>query len=641
MIVRVSIFCFVLLNAVIVFGQATLPLSRTTWNAGAPLGWTDGNGGTPAYTSSFACSGSNGGRLDFTAEYYLVYFSDSPDVLTYTIKVSGVTTSSLLVEESVDNITFSTVVNHTSLPTGCTTYNYTLSPSSRYVKWTYTKVSENLTIDDVSITKVLSCTPAAQPTVNSSNLSFPDTTCSSIDLSWTNGDGANRIVVASTSPIAGTPVDQTNYNANASFGSGSTIAANEYVVYNGSLNSLTVTNLNASTTYYFAIFEYNGVSVNCTENYLTSSVLTGSFTTPSCPIQTCSEITGILVDACGGANEGINEFFTFTNGANTLSVDSLTANFPSGGSFCNSGCGAQTWVTNPAYVSSLNTTAACPGLFVEVNPIPANANVIVFTGQTPTYNFDFSGLCGTGPYYSIFANNTNIGGRFANYAACTSRTLTVSFGTSCSDTVNYDRCLLANSDGAYVAYDASGNAVYDNDGCTPIELLPITLINFKGKAVGSSNILEWETSIEINNDYFTIERSNDAFSFNEIGTQKGSNNSTTTQHYKFIDDKPHNGISYYRLKQTDYNGESSYSSIISIDNFNVSYLVWNTLSSLFIKSEIDNEQCQLFLYNCIGKLVLVKEFISEAQINTTQFPSGFYLVKIKSSNSLFSKKVRF
>jgi len=136
------------------WGQTSLPLTRTTWDVGAPLGWTDGNGTTPAYTTTYACSGSNGGRLDNSGEYYLVYFSSNPNQLTYTLKISGVTTSNCLVEESSDGITWITIVNHTSIPTSCTVYNYSLISTSRYVKWTYTKVAQNLTIDDVSITSI-------------------------------------------------------------------------------------------------------------------------------------------------------------------------------------------------------------------------------------------------------------------------------------------------------------------------------------------------------------------------------------------------------------------------------------------------------------------------------------------------------
>lgn len=640
MFYRVVLLGIILCTSIGLFGQTLLPVTRTIWNAGAPAGWTDS--GTSSYTTTFACSGSNGGQFNSTGDFYQVYFSGTPDVLTYTIKVSAGTTSSLLVEESADGITFTTVNNHTALPTSCTTYNFNLLATTQYVRWTYTKVSQNVTIDDVNITEIVSCSPAVEPTINSSTLLFPDTTCSSIDLSWTSGNGAKRIVVASTAPIAGTPTDQTNYSANSNFGSGSTIAANEFVVYNGNGNSTTVNGLSASTTYYFAIFEYNGTTLNCTENYYITSILTGSFSTPACPISACAEITGILVDACGGAIEGINEFFTFTNGNTNLSIDSLTATFPSGGSFCNSGCGTQTWTTNPDYTDSLNTWAGCTGLFVETDPIPANANVIVFTGSSPTFSFDFSGLCGTGPYYAVFADNTNTGGRFANYnATCSNRTLTVQFGASCTDNTIYDRCLLPDADGAYVAFDASGNPTYANDGCTPIATLPIELLSFTGRSIGSFNLLEWETTTEINNDYFTLERSSNATLFSELGTIQGAGNSNTLLHYQFTDNAPLEGVNYYRLKQTDFDGTYSYSNIVALSNNSTNFTIWNSSNTLFVKSDKENLSSSLKIYNLLGELVFEKVFKENTSVETSTFSSGIYLVKVQTATSVFTQKVKF
>jgi hypothetical protein len=148
------------------WGQAVLPVNRTVWNAGVPVGWTDS--GTGFYTSTFACSGSNGGSLNDPGDYYQVFFTGESNQLSYTIKISGVTTSSLLVQESVDGAVWTTIVNHSSLSTTCTTFNHTLLTTTRYVKWTYTKVGQNVTIDDVNIT-ALSLIPNIN--VSSSSLS--------------------------------------------------------------------------------------------------------------------------------------------------------------------------------------------------------------------------------------------------------------------------------------------------------------------------------------------------------------------------------------------------------------------------------------------------------------------------------------
>ena len=484
----------------------------------------------------------------------------------------------------------------------------------------------------------VACIADPEPTVNSSALNFSNIGCNSMDLNWTSGNGANSIIVVSTSPIAGTPLDQITYTANPVFGSGSTIAAGEFVVYNGPGTTATVTGLTQSTTYYYAIFEYNGTTPNCEENYLTTGMATGNATTIVCA---CPELTGILVDACGGAIEGINEFFTFKNGNSSLYLDSLTATFPNGGSYCNSGCGTQTWVTNPAYVASLNTTAACGALFIEVDPIPANAEVIVFTGAVPTYNFDFSGLCGTGPYYAVFANNTSTSGRFANYnGTCSLRTLNVNFGSSCTDAVSYDRCLLSNNDGDYVTFDAAGNPTYQNDGCTPTAILPITLSYFKGNTIGNAqNLLKWATTTEINNDYFTIERSNNATNFNPIGEVNGNGNSNSLINYQLIDDNPLNGINYYRLKQTDFDGKYTYSEIIVLNNSIINVNIYTVNNFIFIKSNEINANSKLEIYDVTGRIIAKFQVNSSVKINLSEYKSGIYIYRFTSENSITSDKI--
>jgi len=475
------------------------------------------------------------------------------------------------------------------------------------------------------------CVISSEPTLNSNSLSFSNIGCISMDLSWNSGNGSNRIVVASISPIIGTPSDQTLYTANSAFGLGNTISAGEFVVYNGSGNSFTVTGLSTSTRYYFAIFEYNGATPNCEENYLTTGFLTGYDTTVFC---SCPEITGILVDACGGTIEGINEFFTFQNGNSSLPIDSLTATFPSGGSYCNSGCGAQNWTTNPTYVTQLNTTAGCPVLFKEADPIPANAEVIVFTGASPTYNFDFSGLCSTGPYYAIFANNSITTGRFANYnSVCTNRTLSVDFGSSCSDDATYSRCLLSNTDGDYVSFDASGTPTYQNDGCTPSAILPIELLNFKGITNNNSNILFWFTSTEINNDYFTVEKSMDAIYFIEIGTIQGAGNSNSVLEYQFIDDNLTEPVNYYRLKQTDFDGKYTYSNVIVLSNQSSSNIYFNNTSNLL---EIGKIEGNVKIYNLQGQELMTFLTNNNKPINLSK---GMYLITIDTDSQIITKKI--
>lgn len=99
---------------------------------------------------------------------------------------------------------------------------------------------------------------AQAPTVAASNLSIGATYCSQTTLSWTNGNGNGRLVLASKgSPISVPPANNQYYLANDSFGMGHTFSA-QYVVYNGTGTSVVIDNLESNTTYYFAVFEFNG-----------------------------------------------------------------------------------------------------------------------------------------------------------------------------------------------------------------------------------------------------------------------------------------------------------------------------------------------------------------------------------------------
>jgi hypothetical protein len=94
--------------------------------------------------------------------------------------------------------------------------------------------------------------------------------------------------------------------------------------------------------------------------------------------------------------------------------------------------------------------------------------------------------------------------------------------------------------------------------------LPIQLTEFSGTAEQDFNHLIWTTASENNNDYFTLERSTDGVTFDEVGRVDGAGNSTQLIRYSFNDMNPAEGVNYYRLKQTDFNGLYTYSSIIEL-----------------------------------------------------------------------------
>ena len=173
------------------WGQTTLPLSRTTWNATA-TGWTDNP--LDSYITTFACSTTNGAKFDTTGDLKIINFIGAPNQLNFVVKSNtSNSTSILLVEESNDGVTYSSIVNLTGsvgLPTTCTIKGpYNLLSTSRYVRWNFTKGTSNMTMDDVEISEI----PTAAPTVTSSI----------VDITSTYGDAfTNYNIVANQSPTS-------------------------------------------------------------------------------------------------------------------------------------------------------------------------------------------------------------------------------------------------------------------------------------------------------------------------------------------------------------------------------------------------------------------------------------------------------
>ncbi|MCZ2085552.1 MAG: hypothetical protein LC112_14895, partial [Flavobacteriales bacterium] len=123
---------------------------------------------------------------------------------------------------------------------------------------------------------------AKEPTVNATVPTFTNITSTGFRLGWTNsGDGDQRIVlIRQATAVNGVPVDATTYNANPTFGTGSLIGTDNYVVYKGSGNFIQITGLEPSKLYHISIIEFNGLPG--TENYRTAG-LVGSTSTLNRP----------------------------------------------------------------------------------------------------------------------------------------------------------------------------------------------------------------------------------------------------------------------------------------------------------------------------------------------------------------------
>src|SRR5690606_40569029 len=93
-------------------------------------------------------------------------------------------------------------------------------------------------------------------------------------------------------------------------------------------------------------------------------------------------------------------------------------------------------------------------------------------------------------------------------------------------------------------------------------VLPVNFTHVKAKTVAKEVHVQFGTATEINNDYFTIERSRDGISFMALDRIEGQGNSSRITEYQYIDETPLSGNNFYRIKQTDFDGKSSYSAVV-------------------------------------------------------------------------------
>ena len=170
-----------------------------------------------------------------------------------------------------------------------------------------------------------------EPTSAATAMSFESVEGGSMTVRWTNGTGARRIVIARKgSAVTARPADGISYTANNSFGNGTMIATDEYVVYDGTNTNFQVTNLEANTTYHFAVFEYNGTGTNT--DYRTSTFLAGNRTTLAAPTVQVSGINATSIQddrvtLAFTAGNGANRLFVMKEGAAVLNVPANYTNY--------------------------------------------------------------------------------------------------------------------------------------------------------------------------------------------------------------------------------------------------------------------------------------------------------------------------
>jgi hypothetical protein len=178
-------------------------------------------------------------------------------------------------------------------------------------------------------------------------------------------------------------------------------------------------------------------------------------------------------------------------------------------------------------------------------------------------------------------------------------------------------------------------------------ILPVKLIAFNAVLDNKKVNCTWETASEINNNYFAIEKSTDGNHFESIGRVKGKGNTNTNTRYSFIDNNPFTGISYYRLKQTDFDNTYSYSAIKRVGsserlNSTISLYYENNNPTVKINAEVASNAI-IELISLAGIPLFTQEQATAVGENTIPInsngTSGFYLLKVQLEDQIAYFKV--
>ncbi|MEL7339511.1 MAG: T9SS type A sorting domain-containing protein [Bacteroidota bacterium] len=181
-------------------------------------------------------------------------------------------------------------------------------------------------------------------------------------------------------------------------------------------------------------------------------------------------------------------------------------------------------------------------------------------------------------------------------------------------------------------------------------VLPATVENLDGWNEGPRNVLQWQTSLETQHDYFEVERRIDGENFTRIGSVDGVGESNSFQDYRFADDEAPYGQSFYRLGIVDIQGNSFYTSPIEVFRKDARFGLHEVYpvpfeDELIVEFSTENtDEMYARLYDLQGKLVLDESLQPQAGTNrislaTAELPQGMYVLRLEQNGVSQLKKV--
>jgi hypothetical protein len=200
--------------------------------------------------------------------------------------------------------------------------------------------------------------------------------------------------------------------------------------------------------------------------------------------------------------------------------------------------------------------------------------------------------------------------------------------------------IAASGSNPYTA-SRSGFTSFSPFSMTSFTPVPVKWVSFSGKNEGDNNYLQWQTVNETNNQYFIVESSSNGTVFSEVGRINGAINSSEIQTYGFVHYNAGGQTSYYRIRQIDVDGQSSYSRTIKIGRITLAKLsvLFNNNTALITIESASAKQVCLNMANANGQL-FYKKVLSLSKgnnsfhIDLSRAAAGFYIIQLVESNGM-------
>ncbi len=282
------------------------------------------------------------------------------------------------------------------------------------------------------------------------------------------------------------------------------------------------------------------------------------------------------------------------------------------------------------------------GLGVSLNRLEAagrgninKAAPFVNTGSTATNTF---GTAAPGDVIQVFANPTACG--------CQGEVL---LGTVTADGAG--NWSLTHVSSNFMTNTANARDAVNNTSEFSIcrdPTLPVEFVDFRVYPTTAGVVqLEWKVATEINNDYFTVEKSLDGIHFFSIGIVPGAGNSSAAKTYPYTDEN-FTASAYYRIKQTDFNGKFSYTRIKFLELGSANKLVVYpnpAADELFLSWQLPvNSVVSVTLLNTLSQVISTQSYITsdgffQERLDLSTIPAGVYIVTVLSAQQSASVKI--